>query len=55
LACQATFAKEVTGLQNGDDRFLALFGDNRELELACLNVEDGVGRIALRENPWFFL
>jgi hypothetical protein len=27
-----------------------LFGDNRELDLAGLNVEDGIGRIALREK-----
>jgi hypothetical protein len=37
--------------KNGDYRFLALFGYNGELDLAGLNIEDGVGRIALRENP----
>jgi hypothetical protein len=54
-AGHATFAEEVFGPPNGDHRFLALLADNRELDLAGLNVEDGVGRIALRENPLVLL
>jgi hypothetical protein len=40
VAGQATLPKEVFGTKNGDHRFLALLGDNRELDLAGLNVEE---------------
>jgi hypothetical protein len=36
--------------QDRDDRLFSLFGDDREFDLAFLDVEDGVGRLALREN-----
>jgi hypothetical protein len=50
LAGQTSFAKEVAGAQDRDDRFFALLGNDGKLELACLNVEDGVRKIALRED-----
>ena len=50
LAGQASLAKEVAGAQNGNHRFLALLGDDRELDLAFLDIEDGVGRVALQED-----
>src|ERR1700722_8254507 len=50
MAIETSFAKKLTGSQDGDYGFLPLFENHRELELAFLNVEDGVRRFALREN-----
>jgi hypothetical protein len=47
LTGQAFFAKEVAGAQNGDDRGFALTGDGGELDLAFLDVKDGVPA-----SPW---
>jgi len=47
LAGQTSFAKEVTGREHGDDTFLTLLGDDRELDLACFDVVDGIRRISL--------
>ena len=44
MAIQTSFAEKVTRPQNGDYGFLALFGNHRELELAFLDVENGVRR-----------
>ena len=32
-----------------NDRFFALFGDDCELDLAVLDIKDGVGRVTLRK------
>ena len=50
LAGQASLAEEVAGAQKGDHCFLALFGDYRELDLAFLDIEEGIGWIALQED-----
>jgi hypothetical protein len=50
LARQATLAEETPSLQNADDRLLSSSGDDRELDLATLYVEDGVGRVPLGED-----
>src|ERR1700680_3061275 len=50
LPRQASFTKEVADPQNGDHGFFALFRDYRELDLALLNIKDGVGLVALQED-----
>ena len=47
LAGQATFAAELVRPQNCDDGFLPLLGNNGDLDLAFLDVEDGIRWIAL--------
>ncbi len=49
LAGQATFAEEIAGSQNCDHSFLTLLGDDGLLDLAALNVKNGIGRVALSE------
>jgi len=44
---QAPFAKKTARPQDCDDRFLALLGDDGELELAFLEIKDRVRDIAL--------
>jgi hypothetical protein len=41
--------------QNSDDRFLSVVGDDRELDLAFLDIKDGVRRFALREDNLFLM
>src|SRR5271165_2735843 len=55
MAIQTSFAKKVAGPQNGDDGFLSLLGNHRELELAFLNIENRVRDVALRENNLILL
>ena len=38
----------------GDDRFLPLLGYDNDLDLALLDVENGVGGVALREDILIF-
>jgi hypothetical protein len=47
LAGQASLAKEIARAQQGNHRFLALFGDDRELDFSFVDVENGVGWVAL--------
>ena len=51
LSCEAAFAKELTGFQDGDHRLLALTGDDRQLDLTLLDVEERVCRVALGKDP----
>jgi hypothetical protein len=50
MAFQAAFTEEVAGLQDCNDCFLALFGQDSELDLASLNVKHCVRYVALREH-----
>src|SRR5712692_8849986 len=50
MAIQASFAKKMTGSQDCDDRFLALLGNDRELDLALLDVKNRVRDLSLRKN-----
>jgi len=50
LAGQASLAKEVASPQNGNHGFFALFGDDSELDLAFVDIEDGVRGIPLQED-----
>jgi hypothetical protein len=46
-AGEASLAEEVTGTQDGDDRFLALLGGHPVLHLASSDVEDRIRRVSL--------
>jgi hypothetical protein len=50
MAIQAPFAEELSGLQNSDDRFLALVGYDSELDPAFLDVKNRIRDLSLREN-----
>ena len=50
MTIHATFAKKLAGLQNRDDRFLALLGHDGQLDLSLLNVKHGVRDVALRKH-----
>src|SRR5436309_7492891 len=50
LACQASLAEELTGVQCGDDRFLALLGYNGELHLALSKIEYAIRGLSLSED-----
>src|SRR5277367_1034323 len=50
MAVHAAFAEEMSGLQDRDDGFLTLFGQDSELDLAFLNVKNGLRDIALFED-----
>jgi hypothetical protein len=47
---RGTLAKEIARTQSGEDRFLAVQGQNLQLDLAFPDRENGVRRIALRED-----
>ena len=44
---ETAFAKEVTGREKADNRLLALLGNDRELDLAPLDIENRVSSVAL--------
>src|SRR5207249_2115722 len=50
LTCEASLAEELTSVQNGNDRFLALLRCHRQLHLALPQVEHGIRGFSLREN-----
>src|ERR1700694_3091238 len=50
MAIQASFAKKLTWSQDRNHRFLALLGDDSELDLALLDVENRVRDLSLRKN-----
>jgi hypothetical protein len=49
IVVQTTLAKELPGLENPDDRLLALLGQHDNFHPAFLDVEDRVRRVALRK------
>ena len=44
---EASLAEELTGAQNGDDRFLALLGCDRVFHLALLDIPHGIRGVSL--------
>jgi len=50
LAGQTSFAEEVAGTQDGDDRFFAVSRNDGELNLALLDIKQSIGGIALDKN-----
>ena len=47
LAGKAPLADKVSAPEHRDHRFLALLGHDRELDLALLDIENGIGGLAL--------
>ena len=47
MAIQTSFAKKMTGSQDCNDRFLALLGNDSELDLALLDVKNRVRSLSL--------
>lgn len=50
LPGKTSFAEEFIRSYNRDDGFLALLRNDRELGVACLYVEYGIGRLSLRKD-----
>src|ERR1700724_1444887 len=50
MAIQTSFAKKLTWFQDCDHRFLALLGNDGELDLALLDVENRVRDLSLSKN-----
>jgi hypothetical protein len=50
LSGKAPFAEEIVGSKERDDRLLALFRYDRDLDLSSLNEEDRIGRLTLGKN-----
>src|ERR1700688_509358 len=50
LAGQASLAKKFPAPQHGDHGFLALLGDDRDLHLALLDIENRIGPVSLQED-----
>src|ERR1700729_189473 len=50
MTIQTSFAEKVIRFQNSHDCFLAPLGNDSELDLALLDVKNGVRRIALPEH-----
>src|SRR6202162_418582 len=50
MAIETSFAEKLTWFQDGDHRFLALLGNDGELDLALLDVKNRVRDLSLREN-----
>ena len=50
MTVQTCFAKKVVGFQNTYDCFLAPLGNDGELDLALLDVKNGVRLATLRKN-----
>src|SRR3984893_18234264 len=50
MAIQTSFAKKMTGSQDCNDRFLALLGNDREFDLALLDVKNRVRYLSLGKN-----
>ena len=50
MTIHAPLAKKMARLQNRDDRFLALLGDDGQLDLSVLNIKHGIRDVALRKD-----
>jgi hypothetical protein len=50
MAIEASFAEELCGFQDSDHRFLALFGDNENLDPSLLNIENRICGVSLRKH-----
>ena len=55
LPREAPFPEKITLIQDRDHGFFPLPGHDRELNLACLDIEHGSGRIPLRKKHLVFL
>src|SRR5579872_2204242 len=50
MAVEASFAKELSGFQDANHRFLALLGDDENLDPSLLNIENRIRGVPLREH-----
>src|SRR5690348_13395991 len=50
MAVEASFTKELSGFQDSDHGFLALLGDNENLDRSLLNIENCIRDVALRKH-----
>ena len=50
MAIEASFAEELSGLHDSDHGFLALLGDNENLDPSLLDIENSIRGVALRKN-----
>src|SRR6202162_1761934 len=50
MAIQTSFTEKMPGSQDCNHRFLALLGNDRELDLALLDVKNRVRDLSLRKN-----
>jgi len=51
MSIQAALTEELPVSVERDDRLLSLLGDDADLDLALLDVEDGIPRVSLGERP----
>ena len=52
MAIKASLAEELSGFQDTDHGFLALFGDYENLDPPLLNIENRIRDISLRKNDF---
>ena len=50
MTIEASLPKELSRSHYPDNRFLALFRDNENLDPSLLNLENRIGGVSLREN-----
>src|ERR1700694_4101093 len=50
MAIQTPFAEKMPGSEDCNDRFLALLGNDSELDLALLDIKNRVRDLSLRKN-----
>src|SRR5271154_3228954 len=50
MTIEASFAKELSGFEDSDYGFLALLGDNENLDPSLLNIEHGIRGVSLRKD-----
>jgi hypothetical protein len=50
MAIQTSFTEKMPGSQDCNHRFLALLGNDGELDLALLDVKNGIGDLSLRKS-----
>src|SRR4249920_392848 len=55
MAIEAPLAEELARFQDPDDRFLALLGQDSELDAAFLNVKNRIRHVSLLEDVLVFL
>src|ERR1700720_3450198 len=55
MPIETSLAKKVTRFQNSNDCFLAPLGNDRELDLAPLDVKNRVRNVTLRKNNLILL
>jgi hypothetical protein len=55
MTIQATLTQELSGFEQADDGFLALFGQDRELDTSAQDVANRICRLTLTKDVLVFL